>query len=110
MIEIGVCKQIEMADVPSDVWDEVYTKWLGSLIDIGWYYWLWSRCALCDWINPDELECNKCPLNPNWCTSMAQSSKLHIKYRRSNGKTWESDIEDFLCFIEPYCSERINHE
>ena len=89
-----------MKEVPSDVWAAVRDKWRGVL-KTGWHCDIWTRCALCNWIN---FECNKCPINPDWCTGLEPSSRLNINYTdRLPSDTWMVDVEDFLSYIEPYC-------
>lgn len=70
-----------MEEVPFDVWNAVRTKWRDA-VETGWTYDTWTRCALCEWIN---FECDKCPINPDWCNGSRYSSRLNINYTNRLG-------------------------
>lgn len=106
---------IDMEDVPSDVWDEVYAKWKLA-IELGWRNSMWHGCSLCDWmadtIGVDimrEVDCEMCPLYEyGWCVSIPDDSKLHMDYvnpmQGSSGDGWRIRVEKFLMFVKPHCS------
>ena len=105
-------RQIEMAEVPSSVWDLVYEKWREAYLD-GWNYWeLWHGCALCEWQEERSYKCKQCPLSiDNWCQSYGRDSRISIQYRDgpedeyvADEDKWRAEIERFLKYIKPYCS------
>ena len=97
---------IPMEDVPTWIWDYVYNKWSDTL-RTGWEPNTWKRCALCNWIDPDELNCVACSLNPCWCTGKPETSRLHITHSGGNFEVWEGTVRKFLNHIMPLCSEEI---
>lgn len=96
---------IIMEEVPAWIWDYVYTKWSNALIT-GWEPDTWKRCALCNWINYEELDCMVCPLNPCWCRGELGASRLHITYS-GDEKVWKDTVRKFLNHIRPLCSDDI---
>ena len=100
---------IPMEEVPSWIWNYVYNKWHNAL-ETGWHPELWNRCAMCNWLNPEELKCVMCPLNPCWCRSKPSLSRLHIDYNYGDEEAWRDDVIRFLMNIKPFCNNETNKD
>jgi len=100
-------KVMKMNEFPSLVWDTVYEKW-DLALRTGWQPDIWSRCALCEWLDIDDKACLSCPLNPDWCRALPRQSPLHIRCNEDNEELWAETVKSFLKFLEPYCSHEIN--
>lgn len=116
MVGIETLRQIEIDEVPTCVWDDVYEKWRKAYLD-GWDYWkLWRGCSLCQWQQDREYRCRQCPLGiDNWCKSYGRDSRISIQFwdaddhvHVDNEDKWRVEILEFLRFLVPYCSEDIN--
>lgn len=100
-------ESMTMDEVPAWVWRFIYTKWDAAL-ETGWYPELWTKCALCNWIDFRKPGCVNCPINPCWCRARPELSRLHIGYTNRENETWEQGIEEFLEYIKPYCKYETN--
>lgn len=117
----GKCmKDINMEDVPHEVWDEVYAKW-SRLLDVGWTPHAWTGCSLCVWMANEtgvgimrDVDCEMCPIyEDEWCRSLPEDSKINPEYDLSEYdpggmcdiEHWEDRVKAFMEFIKPYCSK-----
>lgn len=99
--------RIQLKQVPSDVLQRVLSKWNVE-------YWddsLWSRCAMCRYINSrvylSMIGCLICPLGKDsWCCGRARASRLHVMYHGYNKTFWKKDVEKFREMLQAELDRR----
>ena len=101
--------RIKLSSVPSDVLESVLSKWS---VD-HWHDSLWSRCAMCEYIDSrlpweylQKFDCFMCPLGKDsWCRGRGKSSRLHI-YCTYDETLWKEDVEKFRKMLQSELDRR----
>ena len=102
--------RIKLSSVPSDVLESVLSKWN---VDY-WNYSLWSRCAMCEYIDSrlhweylQKFDCFMCPLGKDsWCRGLSTISRLAIQYHYHNETLWKQDVEKFREMLQSELDHR----